>query len=126
MRRSVSPRSRTLPAAVSWYPISSHRSTLSRHSALQHLWAEFSEKLADVVDPEVKYGGGPQVVRELLSSYTSLLQEVEATELQPEGVAPDPRWGDVNDVKRQLRHLLENAIVNISRLGKRSEDAVSD
>jgi len=27
-------------------------------TALQHLWAEVSEKLSDVVDPTIKYGGG--------------------------------------------------------------------
>jgi putative GTP pyrophosphokinase len=27
-------------------------------TSLQHLWAEFSEKLSDVVDPSIKYGAG--------------------------------------------------------------------
>ena len=27
-------------------------------TALQHLWAELSEKLSDVIDPAIKYGGG--------------------------------------------------------------------
>ena len=29
-------------------------------STLQHMWAELSEKIADVVDPALKYGGGPE------------------------------------------------------------------
>jgi len=28
-------------------------------SKLQHLWAEVSERLSDVIDPGLKYGGGP-------------------------------------------------------------------
>lgn len=34
---------------------------------LQHLWAEFSEKLSDVVDPAIKHGGGPDRVRGFLA-----------------------------------------------------------
>ncbi len=29
-------------------------------TALQHLWAELSEKSSDVLDPAIKYGGGPE------------------------------------------------------------------
>ena len=32
-------------------------------TALQHAWAELSEKIADVFDPLVKYGGGPPDIR---------------------------------------------------------------
>jgi ppGpp synthetase/RelA/SpoT-type nucleotidyltranferase len=37
-------------------------------TTLQHLWAETSEKLSDLFDPAVKYGGGPKEVRDILSS----------------------------------------------------------
>jgi len=33
---------------------------------LQHVWAELSEKAADVIDPSIKYGGGPEAIRSLL------------------------------------------------------------
>lgn len=35
-------------------------------TALQQSWAELSEKLADLVDPAIKYGGGKQYLRDLL------------------------------------------------------------
>lgn len=33
---------------------------------LQHLWAELSEKLSDLLDPSIKYGGGDCELRTLL------------------------------------------------------------
>lgn len=48
---------------------------------LQHLWAQLSEKLADLLDPDIKYGGGERKVRELLLLYsegTRGLEEAEA------------------------------------------------
>ncbi len=33
-------------------------------SRLQHLWAELSERAADVLDPAIKYGGGDKEVRD--------------------------------------------------------------
>ena len=35
-------------------------------SSLQHLWAELSEKSSDVLDPTIKYGGGPDEWRTFL------------------------------------------------------------
>jgi ppGpp synthetase/RelA/SpoT-type nucleotidyltranferase len=35
-------------------------------SSLQHLWAELSEKSSDVLDPAIKYGGGPEEWRTFL------------------------------------------------------------
>jgi len=33
---------------------------------LQHLWAELSEKLADILDPAIKYGGGSDPIQKVL------------------------------------------------------------
>jgi len=46
-------------------------------SSLQHLWAELSEKASDVLDPMIKYGGGPH---EMLSALNGLSQNVMACE----------------------------------------------
>ena len=35
-------------------------------TALQHIWAEQSEKLSDLVDPAIKYGGGNEEIHKLL------------------------------------------------------------
>ena len=35
---------------------------------LQHTWAEASERLSDVIDPAIKYGGGPSPHRDFLQN----------------------------------------------------------
>jgi GTP pyrophosphokinase len=47
---------------------------------LQHLWAEFSEKLSDVVDSTIKYGGGDAGWRHILEQASSLVRGVEQLE----------------------------------------------
>jgi ppGpp synthetase/RelA/SpoT-type nucleotidyltranferase len=37
-------------------------------TALQHLWAEMSEKISDVIDPAIKYGRGGNVILSFLAS----------------------------------------------------------
>ena len=46
-------------------------------TALQHRWAEVSEKLADLVDPAIKYGGGPENARQFLIVYSDLVLECD-------------------------------------------------
>jgi GTP pyrophosphokinase len=46
----------------------------------QDVWAELSEKLADVVEPAIKYGGGPRDVHESLSTAAAALGQVEEAE----------------------------------------------
>ena len=50
-------------------------------STLQHLWAEFSEKLSDVIDPRIKYGGGAEDIQALLQGNTAIVTENENLEL---------------------------------------------
>jgi ppGpp synthetase/RelA/SpoT-type nucleotidyltranferase len=47
---------------------------------LQHLWAELSEKLSDVVDPAIKYGGGDELVRSILANASSMVVSEESIE----------------------------------------------
>jgi ppGpp synthetase/RelA/SpoT-type nucleotidyltranferase len=42
----------------------------------QHLWAEWSEKLSDVEDPAIKYGGGPDSLRKSLLDYSQFVQPI--------------------------------------------------
>ena len=51
-------------------------------SLLQHLWAEFSEKVSDVLDPSIKYGGGEEDIKELLQESTLLMTRIEDIELE--------------------------------------------
>jgi len=49
-------------------------------TALQHFWAELSEKLSDTVDPDIKYGGGPSVVRQFIDLISKGIANVEDAE----------------------------------------------
>ncbi|MGH9387558.1 MAG: hypothetical protein ACRD2N_25135 [Vicinamibacterales bacterium] len=46
----------------------------------QHLWAEISEKLADIIDPKLKYGGGAEQIRRELLNFSNFLATVEPLE----------------------------------------------
>ena len=49
---------------------------------LQHLWAQLSEKLSDISDPAVKYGGGDPRARKVLSVASKEIDDVERMDLQ--------------------------------------------
>ncbi|MGH7410589.1 MAG: hypothetical protein ACREJ6_05955 [Candidatus Methylomirabilis sp.] len=49
-------------------------------SSLQHVWAELSEKVSDVLDPAIKYGGGPEGVRDMLAAASAAIALVEEGE----------------------------------------------
>jgi putative GTP pyrophosphokinase len=49
---------------------------------LQQLWAELSEKCSDVIEPAVKYGGGSELVKTLLSTTSSLVEQHELIETE--------------------------------------------
>lgn len=55
---------------------------------LQHGWAELSEKAADLIDPDIKYGGGdPRVIEALLNTSTLFAVE-ESKELKFAKIEP--------------------------------------
>ncbi len=49
-------------------------------TSLQHSWAQLSEKYADLAGPSVKYGGGPDEVRDFLQKFSSQVAEIERLE----------------------------------------------
>jgi hypothetical protein len=51
-------------------------------TALQHMWAELSEKSADVIDPALKYGGGTMPWRKLLEKTSRGVAGLENPELK--------------------------------------------
>ncbi len=50
-------------------------------TALQHLWAELSEKFSDVVDPAIKYGGGDEKVQRILAHASTTVINTESLEI---------------------------------------------
>jgi ppGpp synthetase/RelA/SpoT-type nucleotidyltranferase len=51
-------------------------------TSLQHLWAELSEKLSDIVDPAIKYGAGDKTARAILTKASALVIDMESLEIQ--------------------------------------------
>lgn len=51
----------------------------------QHAWAEYAEKLADTIDPALKYGGGPEGPRAILNALSNVAHFVEQIELDGVG-----------------------------------------
>lgn len=49
-------------------------------TSLQHLWGELSEKMSDLFDPAIKYGGGNKSLLELLSRWSSVIDIEESLE----------------------------------------------
>ena len=49
-------------------------------TSLQHLWAEMSEKFSDVLDPAIKYGGGDETLRFVLTTSSELIATTEDAE----------------------------------------------
>lgn len=48
---------------------------------LQHGWASAVEKLADTIDPDIKYGGGADEIRKIISLMSQTVGLIEALEI---------------------------------------------
>ena len=88
---------------------------------MQHLWAEFSEKLSDVVDPTIKYGGGESAICSLLSEMSATIGAFEELEFKHSGVDYPEQ---LEPLKENLSHLLRYAIARSEIIG--GKDAISD
>jgi ppGpp synthetase/RelA/SpoT-type nucleotidyltranferase len=65
---------------------------------LQHVWAESSEKLADAFGSQLKYGGGPKEIRELLDDFSKMIGDFEQHLDMGEAAGPS-----VSELKSNLR-----------------------
>lgn len=59
-------------------------------TALQHLWAELSEKFADVYDPNIKYGGGKELIRRVLTETSEHVAKLERKLVDLETLEKEP------------------------------------
>lgn len=89
-------------------------------TALQHLWAELSEKFSDVVDPTIKYGGGDDVVRQILVRTSNLVGISEKSSLRDE--LSDEIKQTIGEVQADLQRLMLDLLRNL----KGESNAVSD
>jgi len=76
-------------------------------TALQHLWAELSEKFSDVLDPDVKYGMGDPRYIQILEAYSLVIASLEGNELDT-----DPK--KLLEMKRDFMDVIQNAIRTLS------------
>lgn len=103
--------------------INGKRIEIQVRTALQHLWAELSEKLSDQLGTEIKYGRGPAEALELLTGYSEIIASHEENERQttmwPQGdeQIEELRWR-FTQVTSQIRSYLERAISDIERMKK--------
>jgi ppGpp synthetase/RelA/SpoT-type nucleotidyltranferase len=77
-------------------PVDNRLVEIQVRTALQQLWAELSEKLADLIDPAIKYGGGTEQVEQLLTTASEGVAEHEARESK------------VLKMQRTVKHMLQS------------------
>lgn len=108
-------------------------------TSLQHLWAELSEKLSDVSDPAIKYGGGNEKLQTTLKKLSSAVTLQESTEtmladrqtqLSSQGNLTDAQkqqlveiQEELISIRQEIFELLRNAI---ERVEKGEYDDLSD
>jgi ppGpp synthetase/RelA/SpoT-type nucleotidyltranferase len=94
---------------------------------IQHVWAEVSEKFADIVDPTIKYGGGTEEFRQYLSSSSALIARVEEYETKIAFLAAhrgvdqkllDDMRAEVQSIKLEIKKTADDAIEAVQQQGK--------
>jgi putative GTP pyrophosphokinase len=80
---------------------------------MQHLWSQLSERLADVVDPALKYGSGPESALVLLAKTSELVAQSESFGTDAWSVRNEKA---VNLLKDNLKGTLVGSIELLARL----------
>ena len=87
-------------------------------TALQHLWAELSEKLADLIDPAIKYGGGGENRPYVLDKTSEMVARTEKLEWEltqiPEEDRPQDADSHVEESKAWLFNFLRTQIEELT------------
>jgi putative GTP pyrophosphokinase len=88
--------------------IKEHPVEIQVRTSLQHDWASTTEKLSDVVHPDIKYGGGSQRLQQLLIATSEAFAKFEQTELH---------YAQLPGILRRLENL-ENLQIKKGKLMK--------
>lgn len=84
-------------------------------TSLQHLWAEVSEKSSDVIDPTIKYGGGPDGWRDFLAkSSESVASYEDFEEKNAVAVATHEKYMNAF-AELPERHILDHELQEVRR-----------
>jgi putative GTP pyrophosphokinase len=91
-------------------------------TALQHVWAELSEKCADIIDPAVKYGGGPQRVQTVLARAAQQIQLIEDVEsdLARAGATNSKMANSLRDIRNDYVTTLQSVVKKLSEANRES------
>lgn len=97
-------------------------------TALQHLWAEFSEKLSDIVGITVKYGGGNERIQDTLLTMSEAVTKIESieTDLAELLLQSSSRDDLAYDVRQRIARLREEFFVEKEDLLNRIRDAINN
>ena len=89
-------------------------------SSLQHLWAELSERISDVLDPGIKYGVGDPKILEILVTNSEWLRNVEDKERKFPSESFDI-WKDHQQINKNRKELLDHfkKLISIVETGRR-------
>jgi len=91
-------------------------------TALQHGWAEVSEKASDVLDPEIKYGGGPESLRSRLSRSSESVAAYEVAEIAHEKYERAHEEVEKADAELRKHHVSEQDVQEIQKRMERSRE----
>jgi putative GTP pyrophosphokinase len=98
-------------------------------TALQHLWAELSEKFSDVEDPAIKYGGGDEDTQAILMNASSAVADIEQfeilirmSELLPEQETAAKLKETLSSYRTRLLELFQDTFDMVERLRGEDDD----
>lgn len=91
---------------------------------LQHLWAELSEKLSDVKDPAIKYGGGDEDFQRMLTVASTAATQLESLETQLAD-GPAEFQEQMSLLKQNMLNLFRDIIEDIEKPEGEGDD-ISD
>ena len=86
-------------------------------TGLQHLWAELSERASDLFDPTIKYGGGPDWLRNSLTKRSEAVASIE--EIQKAGAVSFGQTLGQAFSRRRISDLLNREISRLEEELKR-------
>lgn len=89
-------------------------------TTLQHSWAELSEKFSDVVDPTIKYGGGADQIRQMLTQYSKLVEDFEENEIMllgfPKQHLNDQQQHRLEEWQRRMVQLKSRIVESVNKM----------
>lgn len=92
-------------------------------AVLQHTWAEISEKLSDVLDPAIKYGGGPDQVKGALANGSTAIGSFETAERAVD-IALAKTHASQEVIAEEARQALSAARRQLVEIKKQLDDAL--